>query len=297
MLVADIGEDGRIFPLEDMEQTTRLGRGLSETGCLHPESLAKTLEIVDTYLTNCRRMGVDRILMVGTSALREAKNAVDLLRSVQNRCGLTIVIISGEQEARLSYLAAEKEMGHGSPLLVMDIGGGSVEFIVGRQGRISYLESIDMGAVRMTERFLKSDPVTDEEFQEMTHHLELKLTSLTLKPPNRVVGLGGTITSISAVHRGSACFDASLVHGSVLCRNDVEQQVLLYRSTSLDERIRIPGLPRERADVILAGASILLGAMKMLALEDIIVSCHGLRYGLLYASAQGDCIEKMGKSC
>jgi len=295
LLVADIGEDGGIFPLRDMERTTRLGRGLAETGRLHPESLAKTLQVIDTYLTICRGMRVDQILMVGTSALREAENTDDLLRPVHQRCGLTIHIVSGDQEARLSYLAAEEEMGRGSPLLVMDVGGGSVEFIVGRKGEIFDLYSIDIGAVGLTETYLKSDPVTDGEFEQMIDHITGNLRSLAITAPKQVVGLGGTISTISAVHKGNQCFDPSLVHGSLLCRRDVDQQVLLYKRTSLNERLRIPGLPAERADVILAGAAILLEAMNMLGLEDIIVSCHGLRYGLLYAAAHRQCIEKSEK--
>lgn len=297
LLVADIGEDGRIFPLQDMERTTRLGQGLAKTGRLNPESLEKSLQVIDTYLTICRDMGVDQILMVGTSALRQAENTYDLLDSVHRHSGLTIQIISGDNEARLSYLAVEKEMGQGSPLLVMDIGGGSVEFIVGKKERISDLYSLDIGAVRLTESFLRSDPVTEEEFQQMMEHITQNLHSLAITTPKQVVGLGGTITTISAVHKGNNRVDPSLIHGSLLSHEDVNQQVFLYKKMSQNQRFRVPGLPRERADVILAGAAILMGAINILGFEGLIVSCHGLRYGLLYAAAHGQCIEKVGNSC
>jgi exopolyphosphatase/guanosine-5'-triphosphate,3'-diphosphate pyrophosphatase len=297
MLVADTDKDGRIIPLEDLERTTRLGRGLSETGSIHPESLKKSLEVIDNYLTMCRHMEVDRVFMVGTSALREAKNAEVLLQYVQRHFGLTIQIISGEEEARLSYLTVEKEMGRGSPLLVLDIGGGSTEIIMGCAGRISELTSLNIGAVHLTERFLRTDPVTEEEFQQMVECIRRGLDAVAIKPPESVVGLGGTITTLASVRMGKARFDMSLLHGSSLSRREVRRQILLYKGTTHQQRLQIPGLPRDRADVILAGAAILQVAMNLLGCEHLIVSCHGLRYGLLYAGASGRCIEKGGKSC
>jgi exopolyphosphatase/guanosine-5'-triphosphate,3'-diphosphate pyrophosphatase len=297
MLVADTDKDGRIIPLEDLERTTRLGRGLSETGSIHPESLKKSLEVIDNYLTMCRNMEVDRVFMVGTSALREAKNAEVLLQYVQRHYGLTIQIISGEKEARLSYLTVEKEMGRGSPLLVLDIGGGSTEIIMGCAGRISELTSLNIGAVHLTERFLRTDPVTEEEFQQMLECIRRGLGAVAIKSPDGVVGLGGTITTLASVQMGKARFDMSRLHGSSLPRREVRRQVLLYKGTTHQQRLQIPGLPRDRADVILAGAAILQVAMNLLGCEHLIVSCHGLRYGLLYARASGRCIEKCSKSC
>lgn len=297
LLVADIDEEGKIFPLKDVERTTRLGRGLAKTGRLHDETVRESLHVIEDYQIICRALEVDQILMVGTSALREAENAHDLLDSIHRRSGLRIRIISGDEEARLSYLAVEKEMGRDSPLLVMDIGGGSVEFIMGNKERISDLHSLDMGAVKLTESFLRSDPVTEQEFCRMMDHITQNLHALAITPPKYVVGLGGTITTISAVHRGNNRFDPAQLHGSTLSHEDVNRQVRLYKRMNQSQRLRIPGLPRERADVILAGAAILLGAMNILGFEGLVVSCHGLRYGLIYATAHGQCIEKVGELC
>ncbi len=297
LLVADIGEDGRIFPLRDLERTTRLGQGLAKTGRLHLESIERSLHVIEHYLNVCRGMGVERIFVVGTSALRTAANSNDLVNSVYHRFNLTVRIISGEEEASLAYLAVQREMPQGSALLVLDIGGGSVEFILGKDGRICNLYSLDIGAVRLTERFLKSDPVADGEFEEMADHIAHKLRSLVIKAPKQVVGLGGTITTISAVHWGKNRVDPSLLHGSLLTHEDVNRQVLLYKRMSQDQRRRIPGLPRERADIILAGTAVLSAAMNILGFRRLIVSCRGLRYGLLHTSASGQCIEKGGKSC
>lgn len=291
LLVAGVEGHGRIIPLQDVEQTTRLGRELAKTGRLHPDALEKTLQVIDGYVDMCRSMDVDEILMVGTSALREAVNADYLLHFVHRRYGLRIQIISSDEEARLSYLSVDKEMGRNAPLLVLDIGGGSTEFVLGKKGRISDLYSLEIGAVRLTDRFLVSDPVAEEEFQQMMEYTARKLQCVAITPPKQVVGLGGTITTLSAVHMGKSRFDPSLFHGSSLCRGDVNQQVLRYKGMTQAQRLQIPGLPRDRADVILAGATILLAAMDNLGFRHITVSCHGLRYGLLYAATREQCVE------
>jgi exopolyphosphatase/guanosine-5'-triphosphate,3'-diphosphate pyrophosphatase len=297
LLVADVGENGRFFPVQDMERTTRIGRGLAATGRIHPESLSKTVEVIEAYLAVCQDLGVHDVHMVGTSALREAENGVDLVNIVQRRFGVTVRIISGEQEAGYAYLAAERDLGKGHPLLVVDIGGGSAEIIVGEGENIRAYHSLNVGAVGLTETFLRSDPIREDEFQSMVDHITRNLRTLAFPHPTKVVGLGGTITTLSAVHTGNECFDPARIHGSLLSRDEVRRQVLLYRGKTLAERCQIPGLPRERADIILAGAAILLEVLKIIEVEELVVSCHGLRYGLLYAAARDLCIEKSRKSC
>jgi len=287
LLVADVGEDGRVHPVREVERTTRLGRGLAKTGHLHPEALKESLGVIDDYLAMSKVLGVDRILIVGTSALRQADNAGDLVDSVEHLYGLEIRIISGLEEARLSFLAVDKEMGRGAPILVIDIGGGSVEFVLGEGGRISHLESLHLGAVALTETFLLSNPVSQEEFRQMTDHIASNLRRLTFTPPEDVVCLGGTATTLAAVRVGARGFDPSLLHGSLLSYREVARQVSLYRMMTREGRLGIPGLPEERADIILAGAAILLEAMRFLGFASFKVSCHGLRYGLVYAILQG----------
>jgi len=297
LLVADVDDEGKLLPIHELERTTRLGRGLASTGRLHPESLTKTLETLDTYRAVCDRLGVDEIHIVGTSALREAQNGDDLVNAVERRFGLTLRTISGVEEARLSYLAVEREMGSGRPLLVLDIGGGSVEFIVGEEGSLLSVHSLSVGAVGLTETFLRSDPVTEEEFSAMTDHIIRNLADVTLPRPTKAVGLGGTITTLSAVQEGREGFSSQEIHGTRLSRHEVDRQVVLYRARTVEERSYIAGLPGERADVILAGAAILVQALSILDLEEVTVSCHGLRYGLLYAATEDQSIEKSGKSC
>jgi exopolyphosphatase/guanosine-5'-triphosphate,3'-diphosphate pyrophosphatase len=297
LLLADIAKDGTVFPLREMERTTRLGRGLAVTGHLHPESVKKSLQVIKDYVKLCNDMGVERVLVAGTSALRQAENEDEFLDSVHSYCGLAVQILSGEEEARLAYQAVEREMGQGSPLLVIDIGGGSVEFVVGKRKRVSELCSLDIGAVRLTESFLRSDPIAETEFQEMIDHIMHSLKALTFTPPRRVFGLGGTITTISAVRKGKNPSDPSRLHGSSLFLRDVSEQVLLYKTMTRRQRLEIPGLPQDRADIILAGTAVLLGAMKTLRFDRLTVSCHGLRYGLIYAATSEEHIEKGRESC
>ena len=297
LFVADVGEDGNLLPVQDMERTTRLGRGLAATGRIHPEPLSKTVEVIDAYLAVCEDLRVDDVHIVGTSALRDAQNGVDLVNVVEERFGVNIRIISGEQEAGYAYLAANHEMGPGHPLLVVDIGGGSAEIIVGEGENILDHHSLTVGAVRLTETFFRSDLIREDEFQSMMDNISRNLRTLALPHPTKVVGMGGTITTLSAVHKGNERFDPARIHGSLLSLDEVRRQVLLYRGKTLAERCQIPGLPRERADIILAGASILLEMLNILGVKELVVTCHGLRYGLLYAAARDLCIEKSWKSC
>ena len=297
LLVADVDDEGKLLPVEELERTTRLGRGLGSTGRLHPESLTKTLETLETYRAVCNRLGVDEIHVVGTSALRESQNGEDLVKAVERRFGWTLRTISGEEEARLSYLAVEREMGSGRPLLVLDIGGGSVEFIVGQEGSLLSVHSLSVGAVGLTETFLRSDPVTEEEFGSMADHITRNLADVALPRPTKAVALGGTITTLSAVEERRKGFSSHKIHGTRLSRPEVDRQIALYRGKTVEERSHIPGLPSERADVILAGAAILVQALSILDLKEITVSCHGLRYGLLYAATKDRSIEKTGNSC
>lgn len=297
LLIADLDERGEISPIREMERTTRLGQGLTQTRRLRSDSIRASLRVIHEYLALCKNLNVDRVRLAGTSALREAQNADEFVDAVYRRSGLRVEILSGAEEARLSFLAVQRDLGRGEPVLVLDIGGGSTELIEGRGEDVTKVYSLDLGAVRLTERYLLSDPAKDDEFGHMTDHITETFRCLSIHPPPLIVGLGGTITALSAVRFGENPMDPARIHGSALWRHDVEQQVLVYRRTTLCQRLRIPGLPQERADVILAGSAILLGAMETLGFDRLRVSCRGLRYGLIYAAFQGEHIEKGEKPC
>jgi exopolyphosphatase/guanosine-5'-triphosphate,3'-diphosphate pyrophosphatase len=229
-------------------------------------------------------MGVQKIFAVGTSALREAKNSRDFLKTIKEKLNFSIEIISGEEEAQLSFLAVIRDLKElKKVILVIDVGGGSTEFILGKGDRIIQWVSLPLGSVRFTDQFLLSDPVQEEEWKKMEREiLELLVRIPHPQEPFSMVAVGGTATTLASVEQGLEEFILEKIHHFVLKKEALRNQLHLYRSKTIDERRKIPGLPPARADVILAGGAILYMAMKKLGCPSVLVSCHGVRYGILY---------------
>ena len=283
LLIAKV-EGGRIHPLREIETVARLGEGLQKNGILLKEAMDRGIQTLAQYLKWSQEMGIQEIFAAGTSALREAKNSEDFLKSAKEKLDLSIEVISGEEEAQLSFLAVAKDLQEREkPILVVDIGGGSTEFILGKGDQIGQWSSLPLGSVRFTEEFLRSDPVQAEEWGKM----ERKIRELLVNVPRpqetaSMVAVGGTATTLASVEQGLEDFVAGKIHHFVLGREALKNQLLLYRSKTIKERKTIPGLPPARADVILAGGAILYLAMEELQCPAVLISCHGVRYGLLY---------------
>jgi exopolyphosphatase/guanosine-5'-triphosphate,3'-diphosphate pyrophosphatase len=241
-------------------------------------------QTLDQYLKECQKMGVQRIFAAGTSALREARNSDHFLERVEEKLNLSIEIISGEEEAQLSFLAVTRDLKESrKPILVIDVGGGSTEFILGRGDRITQWVSLPLGSVRFTEQFLLSDPVHEEEWENMERQIQKLLLRIPHpKEPFLMVAVGGTATTLASVEQGLAEFILEKIHHFLLEKEALGRQLLLFGSKTIDERRKIPGLPAARADVILAGGAILYWAMEKLECPSVLISCHGVRYGLLY---------------
>jgi len=283
LLIAQV-EGGKIHPLHEIETVARLGEGLQKNGILLQEAMDRVIQTLAQYLKRSQEMGAQKIFAAGTSALREAKNSEDFLKSAKGKLDLSIEVISGEEEAQLSFLAVVKDLQkREEPILVVDIGGGSTEFILGKGDQISQWISLPVGSVRFTEQFLRSDPVQKEEWEKM----ERKIRELLVNVPHprekaSMVAVGGTATTLASVEQGLEDFVTEKIHHFVLRKEALENQLLLYRSKTVEERKKIPGLPPARADVILAGGAILYLAMEELQCPAALISCHGVRYGLLY---------------
>ncbi len=284
LLIAGQTPDGLPQPIVDLETTTRLGEGLVRTHRIHPHAMQKSLAVIESYLALCRDMGVTKVVAVGTSSLREATNRSEFVQRVKRRCGLEIEIISGQEEARLSYLAVAKDKKWSSgPLTVIDIGGGSTEWIHGDSPGEVRVFSLNIGSVTLTEQFLVSDPIKEDEYQAMASHVKRLLVNippLQGNPP--LVGIGGTITALFSVKQGLTEFDPARIHHGLLELQDIEGQIELFKALALEERKAITGLPPERADVIIAGATILLHSLLRFGSKRAWVSTHGLRYGILF---------------
>ena len=213
-----------------------------------------------------------------------------LVEAVRERCGVGIEVISGEEEARLAYLAATSELDVGrDSLVVFDTGGGSTEFTFGRAGRVEERFSVDVGAARYTERFGLDHAVSDGAIAQAREAIAADLSRLDGHPrPRALVGLGGALTNLAAVRHDLAAYDPEVVQGTVLDRAEVDRQIELYRSRTPDERRKIVGLQPARAEVILAGACIVRTVLDKLQCDELTVSDRGLRHGLL--------VERFGSS-
>jgi exopolyphosphatase / guanosine-5'-triphosphate,3'-diphosphate pyrophosphatase len=267
----------------DRAEITRLGEGLAETGVLNPYPMERTIDAIAGMVDEARRDGVEDIVAVGTAGLRIARNTADFVAAVRDRCGVDLEVISGEEEARLSYLAATSalELGEGS-LVVFETGGGSSQFTFGEGERVDERFSLDVGAVGLTERFGLAGVASEERLTGVFDELGAELARLDGRPaPAGLVAIGGTSTNLAAVKHQLATYDPDVVQGTVLELGEIDRQIALYAGRTADERREIVGLQPKRAEVILAGACLVRTVIAKLGRESAIVSDRGLRHGLL----------------
>jgi exopolyphosphatase / guanosine-5'-triphosphate,3'-diphosphate pyrophosphatase len=283
LLIAGIGE-GELKPLREIETLVRLGEGLQKNGVLSGSAMERGIQALAQYLDQCRAFGVGEVFAVGTSALREAGNSEEFLRKAQERLHLSIDVISGEEEARLSYRAVAMDLKEPDrPIQVIDVGGGSTEFIFGQGEQVLRWASLPMGSVRFTEQFLRSDPAREEEWDDMAGRIRTMLSDLPGdgEAPT-CVAVGGTATTLASVEQQLDHFIPEKIHHFVLDRDALGRQLSLFKRKTVEKRKTVPGLQPARADVILAGGSILYVAMEHFKCPSVLISTHGLRYGLLY---------------
>jgi exopolyphosphatase/guanosine-5'-triphosphate,3'-diphosphate pyrophosphatase len=283
--VGERAADGGWRTIADRAELTRLGEGLDETGQLGDEAIERTGAAVTDMADEARGAGAEELAAVGTAGLRIASNSGAFLEAVRDRAGIEVEVISGEEEARLAYLAATSGLGlglgHGS-LVVFDTGGGSSQFTFGHGEHVDERFSVNVGAARFTERFGLDEAVDDGTLAFALDVIASDLARLDDRPtPESLVGMGGAITNMAAVKHELVDYDPNVVQGTVLESAEIDRQIELYRSHSADERRGIVGLQPKRAEVILAGACIVRTVLSKLASESLTVSDRGLRHGLL----------------
>jgi exopolyphosphatase/guanosine-5'-triphosphate,3'-diphosphate pyrophosphatase len=281
LLVAE-KRDGRFVAVLERSEITRLGKGVDQSKQLAPESIETTLSVIERFAREARDAGAQKLVVSATSAARDASNGHVFLNGAKARAGVDIEIISGDEEARLSFASAWSDFGGAQPLVVLDIGGGSTEFIFGDAKSISYRHSFDVGAVRMTERHIHSDPPSQFELEELDASLAEKFADVPTPPANfRMVGVAGTVTTLAAVVLEMGTYDPARIHGSVLSFDKLAAAVKRLETLPVHLRKTVAGVQEKRADVIVAGGRVLLAAMKTLGVKEITVSDRGLRWGLL----------------
>ncbi len=293
LLIAELAHNGTLRVVHDQAEITRLGAGVDQTRRLNLDGEERSLKVLRDYRQRCRSLGVDEIAVAGTSALRDAENTGDFKSRLQRELGLDLRVLNGAEEASYSYLAVQKGLSLlGKEVLVVDVGGGSTEFIWGREDRLHRSASLDVGSVRLTERFLPSDPVREEEYDRLIAHIDHELENLRLEWSaethfDRMVGIAGTFTTLAAVQKKLTRYSHSEVHGSHLDRAEVKRQIHLFKVKTIAERKAIAGLEPKRADVILAGAVLVDRIMELFLTDRVVVSDQGIRYGLLYEKLAG----------
>ena len=282
-------------PLLDLSTITRLGQGVDAHGRLDPEAVERTLACLRDYARRLERLRVDRLAVVSTSAARDADGVGDFAQRVKQILGVELQVISGQHEAQLACRGALGELPFEGAVGVCDVGGGSTEIVQGmwmpdrkaaERFAIERAMSLNIGAVRLTERHLNSDPPGPEQIQELEAYVESLLSSslgVPLAPAlaRAWVGIGGTITTLASMELGLATYDSGRVHGFELTVERVRALLARLRSCSLRERQKIVGLNPKRADVILAGACIVLQVMQWAGISKLAVSDRGVRWALV----------------
>ena len=275
LLVADV-DDGHVEEINRRTEITRLGEGVDERRQLLPLPIARVRNVLADYRQELDAQGAERVLAIGTSAIRDAENGEAFLGEVEWSYGWKTRLLTGEEEANLTC----KGVADGRPLdpatLILDIGGGSTELITAET-----CVSLDIGSVRLTERFLTTDPPTREELDACAAAVRDALPGLE---PTSAIGVAGTITTLAALELGR--YDPEQIHGRRLSREEVEAQLERLASVPVEERRGLPGLEPERAPVIVAGAVIVDEVLGRYELSGLKVSERDLLHGAAFVAAE-----------
>jgi exopolyphosphatase / guanosine-5'-triphosphate,3'-diphosphate pyrophosphatase len=287
LLIADV--DGGVSVLERQSRVTRLGRGVDLSRQLSDEAMEAACEAIADYVEICQASGVEQITAIATSAVRDASNGDAFIAELRERFALSARVLDGEKEARLTYRGATFERPPTVPTLVIDIGGGSTEMVVGTGERIAFHTSLQAGVVRHSERHIASDPPTAVELEELAGDVRTLIAAALAAhgSPSASAGIAvaGTPTSLAAVDLKLEPYDPSRVHGHVLWLETIQRLLSRFSSAPLSERVAIPGLHPDRAPTIIAGCVILVEAMRTFKLDRIQASEHDILYGMALETA------------
>jgi len=288
-IVADISADGDIVVVDEMKAAPRLGADVEETRTLQPAAMDRALETLERMATLAKQLGAERTETVATSAVRDARNAELFLARVKQQTGLRVRVLHGEEEARLCFRSAlahfELGVGH---TVVMDIGGGSLELAASADGVVEHLASLPLGALRLTERFLKKQ--TAKRVRALRREVRRAIRpELRLRDWRhaRLIGSGGTFTNLAGICLARQGVQmARSVHGTTVARGELEHVLDMLVAMTPEERAAVPGLNAARADIIVAGLAAAAEVMARLEAHDLTVSRYGIREGLLLEAAR-----------
>jgi exopolyphosphatase/guanosine-5'-triphosphate,3'-diphosphate pyrophosphatase len=287
LLVADV--DSGVAVVERQSRVTRLGRGVDLSGQLADEAIEAACAAIADYVEICREAGAGRTAAIATSAVRDASNGSAFVAELRERFALQARVLDGEEEARLTYRGATAQQPPQAPTLVIDIGGGSTELIVGAGAEIAFHASLQAGVVRHTERHISADPPTMVELEALAGDVRALIAdALAGQDGARAaagIAVAGTPTSLSAIDLGLEPYDPARVHGHMLTLETIQRLLSQLASTPLAERVEIPGMHPDRAPTIIAGGVILIEALRAFGLDRIQASEHDILYGMALETA------------
>lgn len=291
LLVA--ARDGQhVRPLVERATITRLGEGVDASGELAPAAVERTLACLRSYADEISRWDVDCVAAVGTSAMRDAAGGEAFCDAAQAVLGARPSVISGEREAQLTFDGALVGLDPEGVMAVFDIGGGSTEIIVGARvgkgrGTLARAKSLDVGAVRLTERHVRHDPPTAAEIDAIRQDVRQALRAAPSMKGRPLIGVAGTVTTLTAFAHGVAPYDARLVHGAVLSRTSLREAVAELAALPLAERRKLAAIEPKRADVIVAGGILAEELCDAAEADRLIASDRGVRWGLALECLEG----------
>jgi len=289
LLIAEVDgaspRDAKVVPLDRRMRITRLGQGVDKTRALAPEAIERTVAVLREYRAALDEHGVTQVRATATSAARDSSNRDQFFSAARDALGVTPELLSGDEEAALSFLGATADLDAPAPYLVVDIGGGSTEFVLGTDAPTG-LVSLDMGCVRITEQYLESDPPAPEELSNAVAAVRDLVADVPRLIPGAteaatLVGLAGTVTTVAAVEFGIPEYAPEKIHHFVLTREAAEDVFRTLATESAEQRAHNPGLEPGRVDVIVGGTAVLVGIFRVLGFDRMLVSEADILDGLV----------------
>ena len=288
LLISDV-EGATAEQVERRTTVTNMGRGVDHTNLICADAVEDVCRVIADYMARYEEMGAERVMAIATSAVREAANGEAFIAELRERFALDTRLLTGEEEAHLTYLGATAHRAEGEPTLVFDIGGGSTELIVGTGMHVGFHTSLQAGTIRQSERHLISDPPDPHELEDLASEVRNLIDGAVAEQPapapTRAIAVAGTPTSLAAVDQALEPYDPGRVHGYRLGMRKIQRMLSRLSSLPLAERLRVPGLHPGRAPTIVAGAVILVQVMRAFGLEEIEVSELDILHGSALSAA------------
>jgi exopolyphosphatase/guanosine-5'-triphosphate,3'-diphosphate pyrophosphatase len=295
LLVADVDpQAGTLVDVDRRMEVVRLGQGVDRTGRIAPEALDRTLAATRAYAAAIESLGATAVRFVATSASRDAENRAEFVDGVRAVLGVEPEVVTGDEEAALSFTGATRELaaaGVPGPYLVLDIGGGSTEFVLGDASGVRAARSVDIGCVRLTERHVRNDPMTPGEVAAVRADtdaaIDLAAQTVPLRETHTLVGVAGTVTTVAAMAMDLPHYDPVRIHRSRIPAADVRDVTARLVAATHAERAALPFMHPGRVDVIAVGALVLLSVVDRVGVSDVVVSEHDILDGIAWSVAEG----------